>query len=119
MFKTFFFFYCFDLDLANWRKVEGLGRKQELYNAKKCFGFGNLSFIYPSGSTREHGPHGKRRTDEISVLCAGGCCQDVVGAYVRPGGYLSVVRSGSRNSQERRFCSPVSPEGDFTPTNGI
>lgn len=43
-----------------------------MYDAKKFFGFGNSSFIYPSGNIRErHGPHCKKRTDEKAVLCVG------------------------------------------------
>ena len=56
--------------------------KEELNNAKKIFDFGNLSFIYSYGNIRErHGPHCKRRTDDIAVLCAGSLrvCQENLG----------------------------------------
>lgn len=62
----------------------GVGGEQELHTPRKFFGFGNFSFIYPSGNIRErHGLHCKKRTDEINVLCAGGSrvCQENLGLH--------------------------------------
>lgn len=46
-FQDLTFFHCFDLDLANWRRVGELGRKQELYNAKKFFWLWKFIFHIP------------------------------------------------------------------------
>lgn len=48
-------------------------------------------------SLRELVPRCRKRTGEITVLCAAECCQDNQ-AYIRLGSYLSVVRPESRNS---------------------
>lgn len=61
--------------------MEGPGGKQELCNAKKCFGFGNLSFIDPSGITVFIA-----KREQMKALCCGlERAAKIIGAYVRLG----------------------------------
>lgn len=61
-----------------------------MYDAKKFFSFGNLSFIYPSGNIRErHGPHCKKRTYERGAVCWKlESFAKRIWAYIRFGRYL-------------------------------
>lgn len=93
--RLYFFFFFFHCLIWIWQIGEGGegwwaggvlgGGEQELHNAKKIFWLWKFLFHIPiwEHKRERHGPHCKKRTDEINVLCAGSSrvCQENPGLH--------------------------------------
>lgn len=110
--KTWLFFYCFDSDLAKWRRVGGMSGKRELYNAKKFFWLWKFVFHI---SIWQHKTTWSSLQNENRWNCCAVCwalesVAKIIWAYIRFGSYLSVMRPESSNSDKKKSCVTSIPK---------